>query len=251
MILELDCGNSFIKWRVIDSSGAIQAGGVVGSDEELLTHLSEAPSLRPLQCRLVSVRTEDETERLAASLRRQCGIEAKVAQPARIQGGVANGYEAFERLGMDRWVAILAAFKLADRACVVIDLGTAVTSDFISGEGEHLGGFICPGLQLMRGQLRTHTRRIRYDDYSADQAKATLLPGRSTVEAVERGCVLMLRGFVSTQLDHASAYWGADYSLFLTGGDAALVSDAFPQAHIVPDLVFQGLAIACPLEESA
>ncbi len=31
--------------------------------------------------------------------------------------------------------------------------------------------------------------------------------GRSTVEAVERGCSLMLRGFVLTQMEMARSYW--------------------------------------------
>jgi type III pantothenate kinase len=248
MILELDCGNSFIKWRIITLAGCeVRAGGVVGSDEELLAHLVAVPSLGVTQCRLVSVRSEEETARLTAALEQQFALDCQVAEPARLQAGVTNGYEDFERLGLDRWVAVLGAYQLAGRACVVIDLGTAVTSDFITVDGTHLGGFICPGLSLMRNQLRTHTRRIRYDDYSAEQAKATMLPGRSTVEAVERGCILMLRGFVSTQLEQAHAYWGSEYTVFLTGGDAPLVSPAFPQARIVPDLVFQGLAVACPL----
>ncbi|WP_263264646.1 pantothenate kinase [Pseudomonas sp. RIT-PI-S] len=247
MILELDCGNSFIKWRVISAVSQVRAGGVVGSDEELLAHLAAHPALHPTQCRLVSVRSEEETARLTEALKASFSLNSEVARPAKVQAGVTNGYDDYQRLGLDRWVAVLGAYKLAARACVVIDLGTAVTSDFVSAQGIHLGGFICPGLSLMRNQLRTHTRRIRYDDYSAEQAKLTLLPGHSTVEAVERGCVLMLRGFVSTQLEHAAACWGHDYSLFLTGGDAALISEAFPQAQIVPDLVFQGLAIACPL----
>lgn len=248
MILELDCGNTFIKWRVLSMSGLeVKAGGVVGSDEELLAHLATSPSLQPSRCRLVSVRSEEETAALTRALQERFGVESLVAQPAIQQAGVSNGYEAYERLGLDRWVAVLGAFRMANGACVVIDLGTAVTSDFITAQGSHLGGFICPGLSLMRNQLRTHTRRIRYDDYSAEQAKSTLTPGRSTVEAVERGCVLMLRGFVETQLNHARAYWGENFTLFLTGGDAVYVAGAYPQAKVVPDLVFQGLAIACPL----
>jgi type III pantothenate kinase len=249
MILELDCGNSFIKWRIIDLKGrGVKTGGVVGSDEELLSHLSTLPELLPTFCRLVSVRSEDETIALVGALNSQFSLACHIAQPAQVQGGVTNGYEDYERLGLDRWVAVLGAYQLAGRACVVIDLGTAITSDFVGADGNHLGGFICPGMSLMRNQLRTHTRRIRYDDYSADRAKETLMPGRSTVEAVERGCVLMLRGFVTTQLEQAQAYWGSTYTTFLTGGDANLVSAAFPQALIVPDLVFQGLAIACPFK---
>lgn len=248
MILELDCGNTFIKWRLLAMPGVeVKGGGVVGSDDELITHLETTPSLRPSRCRLVSVRSEEETIGLTTALKARFGIESLVAQPAPQQAGVQNGYEDYQRLGLDRWVAVLGAFHLVNGACVVIDLGTAVTSDFVNAQGVHLGGFICPGLSLMRNQLRTHTRRIRYDDYSAEQAKATLSPGRSTVEAVERGCVLMLRGFVATQLEHARSYWGDDFTLFLTGGDSIYVADAYPQAKVVPDLVFQGLAIACPL----
>jgi type III pantothenate kinase len=129
----------------------------------------------------------------------------------------------------------------------VLDLGTAVTSDFVDAHGEHLGGFICPGVPLMLSQLRTHTRRIRYDHQVAEDALRHLVPGRSTAEAVERGCSLMLQGFVRTQLDLAHAYWGKDFTVFLTGGDASLVEVLVPEARIVPDLVFIGLAIACPL----
>ena len=135
----------------------------------------------------------------------------------------------------------------AKGACLVIDLGTAAKADFVAANGEHLGGYICPGMPLMRSQLRTHTRRIRYDDASAERALVSLTPGRSTVEAVERGCVLMLQGFVRTQLEQAREIWGEDFTVFLTGGDAPLVKDSLPDARVVPDLVFVGLAMACPL----
>ena len=57
----------------------------------------------------------------------------------------------------------------------------------------------------------------------------------------------MLRGFALTQLELARSYWGDDFTVFLTGGDAGLVADDVPGARLVPDLVFVGLAMACPL----
>ncbi|MNF13870.1 Type III pantothenate kinase [compost metagenome] len=57
----------------------------------------------------------------------------------------------------------------------------------------------------------------------------------------------MLRGFVLTQLELAHSYWGNNFTVFLTGGDAALVSGVVPEARFVPDLIFVGLAMACPL----
>ncbi|CAI8835743.1 MULTISPECIES: pantothenate kinase [Pseudomonas] len=248
MILELDCGNSFIKWRVLNAElRVLVAEGVVDSDGALVEGLRSLEKISLDKCRLVSVRTEDETNLLIGLLRREFGISVVCAAPAREMSGVKNGYDDYERLGLDRWLAMLGGFHLAKGACLVLDFGTAVTADFISADGDHLGGFICPGMPLMRNQLRTHTRKIRYGDLAAERALTSQAPGRNTAEAVERGCSLMLRGFVLTQLEMAHSYWGDDYSVFITGGDAELVSDVAPGARVVSDLVFVGLAMACPL----
>ncbi|TWC05665.1 MULTISPECIES: pantothenate kinase [unclassified Pseudomonas] len=248
MILELDCGNSFIKWRVLRIDGITPVdGGVVSSDSDLLACLSDAGKFQLKKCRLVSVRTQEETESLVTALVDAFGVSVARAVPTREMAGVRNGYEDYERLGLDRWLALLGGFHLASGACLVLDFGTAITADFVAADGAHLGGFICPGMPLMRNQLRTHTRRIRYDDMAAERAHESLAPGRATVEAVERGCMLMLRGFVLTQLEMARQYWGEDFVVFLTGGDANLVSGVVPDARVVPDLVFVGLAMACPL----
>lgn len=248
MILELDCGNSFIKWRVIDSAQvATIAGGVVGSDDELIAALRAVGGLALRSCRLVSVRSDEETRVLTGRLHDAFGVDCVCAAPAVEMAGVRNGYSEFQRLGLDRWLAVLGAYHIAQKACLVLDLGTAVTSDLVTEGGKHLGGFICPGMPLMRNQLRTHTRRIRYDDEAAERALLDMVPGRSTVEAVERGCLLMLRGFVQAQIEMAAAHLGSDFEVFLTGGDALLVKDVLPRAKVLPDLVFAGLAIACPL----
>lgn len=248
MILELDCGNSFIKWRLIaaDSRPAL-AGGVVDSDEHLLAAVRQVGGASPRYCRLVSVRSDAETAALRERIEQAFALTACSAQPVRELAGVRNGYSDFARLGLDRWLALVGAYRLSGGACLVLDLGTAVTSDFVAPDGEHLGGYICPGVPLMRNQLRTHTRRIRYDDAAAAEALHSLQPGRSTAEAVERGCSLMLRGFVLTQLELARERWGEDFHLYLTGGDAPLVREMLPQARLVSDLVFLGLALACPL----
>ncbi len=248
MILELDCGNSFIKWRVIDSAQvATIAGGVVGSDEELISALPAVSGLALRNCRLVSVRSDEETRALTTRLQDAFGVVCVCAVPAAEMCGVRNGYSEFQRLGLDRWLAVLGAYHIARKACLVLDLGTAVTSDLVAENGEHLGGFICPGMPLMRNQLRTHTRRIRYDDEAAERALLDMAPGRSTVEAVERGCLLMLRGFVQAQIELAAEHLGNDFEVFLTGGDALLVKSVSSRARVLPDLVFAGLAIACPL----
>ncbi len=249
MILELDCGNSFIKWRVLPRAGlgSALASGVADGGDELIAALADRFAGQLSVCRLVSVRGDDETRLLCAALSARFAMECQVAAPAQVLAGVQNGYLDYQRLGLDRWLAVVGAYSLERGACLVLDLGTAITSDFVAADGVHLGGFICPGMPLMRSQLLTHTRRIRYDSAAAEHAGDSLMPGRSTAEAVERGCRLMLRGFVTTQLDLARQQCGGEVAVFLTGGDAAMASEWVPAARVVPDLVFIGLAIACPV----
>ncbi|HHF0790505.1 TPA: pantothenate kinase [Pseudomonas aeruginosa] len=247
MILELDCGNSLIKWRVIEGAARSIAGGLAESDDALVEQLTSQQALPVRACRLVSVRSEQETSQLVARLEQLFPVSALVASSGKQLAGVRNGYLDYQRLGLDRWLALVAAHHLAKKACLVIDLGTAVTSDLVAADGVHLGGYICPGMTLMRSQLRTHTRRIRYDDAEARRALASLQPGQATAEAVERGCLLMLRGFVREQYAMACELLGPDCEIFLTGGDAELVRDELAGARIMPDLVFVGLALACPI----
>lgn len=146
MILELDCGNSFIKWRVLDNAAlGVFAEGVVDSDDALVGHLRTLNGLVLTRCRLVSVRTAEETSKLTSMLVRAFGVAVICAAPAKEMAGVRNGYEEFERLGLDRWLAMLGGFRLAAGACLVLDFGTAVTADFIAADGEHLGGLSAQG----------------------------------------------------------------------------------------------------------
>lgn len=247
MILELDCGNTLIKWRVISSdSGDVVFVGVAANIAELLVELQCLSALSLQRCRLVSVRGEEETTQLIAAIEHAFGLMCCLAKPALCLAGVRNGYADYQRLGMDRWLAIIGAYQLARGACLVLDLGTAITADYVNAAGEHMGGYICPGLPLMRGLLRTHTQRIRYEDPVDGWSGQTLRPGRTTMDAVERGSLLMLRGFAGAQLEVAAECLGADFEVFLTGGDSSLIEDVVPFARVVPDLVFIGLAVVCP-----
>lgn len=249
MILELDCGNSLIKWRILPGEGVPPIhGGCADSDAALVEALRLLAPLELHWCRIVSVRTDDETRRLLDQLTARYPLQVRQAESARSCAGVTNGYQEYQRLGLDRWLAVLGGYHLAGKACLIIDLGTAVTADLVSCDGRHLGGYICPGLPLMRAQLKTHTRRILYEGAEARQALDDLAPGCSTAEAVERGCLLMLRGFVEMQCAQMGEWLGEDFEVLLTGGDAFLVEDLWPGAKMVADLVFQGLALACPIK---
>lgn len=245
MILELDCGNSWIKWRVLCSAGSdvLFSGSVAGS-EALLAALLGLPGLSLLRCRLSSVRSAGATSELIALINSNFSVECVVAQPLAHWAGVSNGYCQPSRLGVDRWLAILAAYHLAAGACLVVDVGTAVTVDLVAASGEHLGGYICPGLRLLSDQLVASASGIA--DLHLVGSLQDLAPGRDTAEAVARGGVLMLRGFIESQLLLAPVFLGDSFTLFLTGGDAGLLTGLSVEGRTVADLVFVGLAIACP-----
>lgn len=245
MILELDCGNSLIKWRVLFAGERVAGGSV--ADVELLVVVLQEAELQPTVLRLVSVRADAETRLLIERLQ-QAGIERVLrAEPALSLAGVANGYADHTQLGLDRWLTAVAGYVDCGKACLVLDLGTAVTVDYVAADGRHLGGFIAPGLQLMRSQLKLHTRRIRYQE--SEMVPTAHAPGDNTRDAVERGCMQMLQGFVFYLMSEGRRYLGDDFVVYLTGGDAELVAPLLPEAVFDADLVFAGLALACPIKE--
>ncbi|SDU27680.1 type III pantothenate kinase [Halopseudomonas salegens] len=247
MLLELDCGNTLIKWRLLDREGRVR-------DRDMAPDLVELQRLLGGQereirgCRLVSVRSEEETRVVMDQLTSWLKLHPVLARSTTELAGVRNGYSDVTRLGMDRWLALVAGYSICQRACVVIDLGTAVTVDFVAADGQHMGGFIAPGTGLLRSSLQRHTRLIRYDQGLHSDLRSPT-PGSNTAEAVEYGCELMLAGFVREQLRIATQLLGNKVLVILTGGDATRMAEMLPsECNVINDLVFEGLALACPME---
>ncbi|MBF7731735.1 type III pantothenate kinase [Pseudomonas sp. N040] len=245
MILEIDCGNSLIKWRLFDADASLVGKFGAAADEAELREqlLADELMLGIKRIRLVSVRSRAETNRLVDMLKVQFSIIPEIAQPARFLAGVENGYKDYGKLGADRWLAVVAAYSMKAEACLVLDIGTAITADYVEAGGQHLGGYICPGLTLMHRQLSEHTGRISYVPGLVAECAG---PPQTTSSAIECGCLLMLEGFIRTQLTLAGKHFGGEFCTILTGGDALLVAEFVPNALVIPDLVFRGLAIACP-----
>ncbi|KKM62701.1 hypothetical protein LCGC14_1519030 [marine sediment metagenome] len=247
MLLELDCGNTLIKWRLLDREGRVR-------DRDMAPDLVELQRLLGGQereirgCRLVSVRSADETQVVMDQLTSWLKLHPVLAKASQKLAGVTNGYQDYAKLGMDRWLALVAGYQLCKKSCVVIDLGTAVTVDFVDADGMHLGGYIAPGSKLLRTGLIRHTRLIRYDDDLRGDLQIPK-PGTTTAEAVEYGCDLMLAGFVREQLRIGSQLLRGGMVVILTGGDAVRMAELLPDGcHVISDLVFEGLALACPME---
>ncbi len=154
-------------------------------------------------------------------------------------GGVRSRYSR-DRLGSDRWMAIVGARSLSNNPLCVIDCGTAVTVDMISADGEHLGGCITPGLRAMRSALQRTTHQL---PEIALQGAAPF--GLSTDTAIAGGTRYTLAGAIDRLIGEAGAQLGPNMQATITGGDAqAILPLLHTPCQLEPKLIFKGLAIA-------
>ena len=152
------------------------------------------------------------------------------------------------RVGIDRLLCCVAAYKMAEQACIVIDAGTAITVDFVDGHGVHHGGAIAPGVGPMLAGL--HAAAPALPELSARDALAMTVSqtqpwGADTEPAMALGARGAAVGLVHTLVDRFALAYGAYPRVIATGGDAlALFENDEIVEHIVPDLQLAGLAHA-------
>jgi type III pantothenate kinase len=158
---------------------------------------------------------------------------------------VRNGYVDPQQLGVDRWLAMLAAFARYRSALCVVDSGTALTIDAVSGDGVHQGGLIMPGFSLMRDALKARTGEIARLGrvFSAPDAGRQFW-GRDTDGCIRRGATAAADGLIGLCVAELSRSAASPVKLVLTGGDADNLRDGLSQpADICPFLVLEGLAL--------
>ena len=241
MILQIDMGNSRIKWRVKTQLASLASGSLVsGDDYSLLLQDIQAYAQQIDRVLVASVQAEQHNQRLAGYLLAQLGVECEFALSQSSYGEVVNGYESASQLGVDRWLAIVAAYYQQREACVVVSAGTAVTVDLVAANGRHLGGYIAPGLMLFAKGLQLSTARIGAFDVSAPIG---LVPGKDTEACVLNAWLVMIKGLVDQAL-MVCGLAGESLvrpQLFLTGGNAARIKAVYPNAVIQEQLVLDGL----------
>nr|WP_298416031.1 type III pantothenate kinase [uncultured Halomonas sp.] len=245
MILDLDIGNTLSKWRLKDiTSSEIRSRGAIWTREEWRPG-PDIPDLDVVTAvRISSVARRAVLDDTVALLRRQVS-KVYVARSTRERLGVVNGYEAPSRLGVDRWLGALASYQLAGGCCSV-DCGSAITIDFILPGGRHIGGYIIPGLRLMKESLHLGTRNVAIDSNS--EADALLAPGKNTIEAVNHGIFMAAISAVNRIYFEVCDREDVSLPLLLTGGDAQVVSRGLRIPHALwPDMVYAGLEACYPL----
>lgn len=238
--LLLDVGNTACKWR-LQGEGVPEgvSEGRVSHQKNWALLVERLPSELPDVLAVSSVAGAEGNALLAGALQKKYRLVPVfvMAQPTCL--GVTNGYQEATRLGVDRWLGVIEAHALYG-AAIVVDFGSAVTLDVIEATGQHQGGYIVPGLSLLRRSLATDTADVLFEG-----AQATgLEPGKNTGQAVEQGLLRMLRAFVVDVVVAHQQKLDDTYTLVVTGGDADQILPLLPAELAVKrhdGLVLDGL----------
>ena len=230
MIVCLDSGNSRIKWGVHDGERWLAQGAVAHVEVGQLAGLVAAwPA--PERVLLANVAGVAAGERIREQL---AAWRTPIHEVASSQwaAGVTNLYETPQRLGVDRWCALIGARSLVGTAAIVVMAGTATTIDTLDGDGHFLGGFILPGLDLMQRSLERNTAAL---PLAAGKYRAW---PRCTDDAIASGCIEAQAGAI----ERAAGRLGNGAMCLLSGGAAAVIGEHLGIAQRrVDNLVLEGL----------
>jgi type III pantothenate kinase len=147
-------------------------------------------------------------------------------------------YDTPDTLGVDRIAAACGAYQLfPGRDCLVIDMGTCITYDFLSAEGVYEGGSIAPGVRMRFKAMNRFTARLPLVEPIADAP----LTGKSTVTSMQSGVINgileEIKGFISR---YSSRH--TELATVVCGGDVAFFENSIkPSIFAAPDLVLIGL----------
>ena len=233
-ILAIDAGNSRIKWGVHDGRAWTATGAI---ETARAGELSE--SLRGIKAAGLAIASNVAGAAVQAAIEAACkGLAVRFVRSEASRLGVTNGYRDPSQLGTDRWVALIAAHHARPGHKLVINAGTALTIDALTGDGRFLGGLIVPGPALMRRSLDRATAALRESEGAVRDFPA------STPEAIATGAVLACAGAADRLAKSMDAHGTPPGLIILSGGAARELAPALGLPHeLHENLVLDGLQL--------
>ncbi|KQV60805.1 type III pantothenate kinase [Pelomonas sp. Root1217] len=243
--LAIDIGNTRLKWAVYEDgaepgSPPTQHGAVFLENIDRLAdddwqHL--APPARILGSNVAG----DAVRRRVEEQMEHWDLVPRWVVPAAEAAGVKNGYDHPTRLGADRWVAVIGAHAHAKKRgfegpVLVVMVGTAVTVDALSTDGEFLGGLILPGHGIMLRALEGGTAGLR-----VPTGEVCDFP-TNTSDALTTGGTFAITGAIERMFRLLAKREGCEPLLLMTGGAGWKVAPALDAPHeLIEGLIFDGL----------
>lgn len=247
MNLLIDIGNSRIKWCLHDNmENKFVSVGAMSYDKPVLKelfceHWNHLAS--PNRVLVSNVSGLDIAKKLDVWIKKVWQVNTEYVKSEAYSYGVGNAYLDTSKLGVDRWMAIVAAWHRYQRyqedICVV-DCGTAMTIDGISKSGQHLGGLIIPGYAMMQKVLANNTSDIN----TVRTTSPSFNFSNSTEQAVNNGCCLAMLATIDRVVTSMKNGSNGQVRCIITGGNAELlIEDLTDKFEYDPNLVLHGLTI--------
>ncbi|RZJ11084.1 MAG: type III pantothenate kinase [Rubrivivax sp.] len=243
--LAIDIGNTRLKWAVYPlgaepGSAPLQYGAVFLENIDRLADedwQALAPPTQVLGCNVAG----DSVRRRVEEQMEQWELTPRWVVPAAETAGIRNGYDHPTRLGADRWVAVIGAHAHArkrafDGPVLTVMVGTAVTVDALSTEGQFLGGLILPGHGIMLRALEGGTAGLRVPTGEVRDFPT------NTSDALTTGGTFAITGAIERMHRLLRQREGREPLLLMTGGAGWKVAPALDAPHeLIEGLIFDGL----------
>lgn len=230
MKLLLDIGNSRVKWAQLRAEELSDHGASEHADGGWVEHL---PRDKPDSVWVANVAGARALSLLRDWAQEHWRLDVNPLVSAVEACGTRNAYPHPERLGVDRWMACIAGHNRGAGAVLIVDAGTALTLDFVTADGSHHGGLICPGVATMRRALLGHTQ-LQLD--TPDHALGWL--AKDTDPAIALGSLQSALAL----LENAVRALQPERCI-ITGGEADLLRPHLPTLwQHAPHLVLEGIA---------
>lgn len=239
MFLLIDVGNTRVKWLFINDcydESQLQYGS--------LKNLSDFIKDIDVPNTIVLLAAVNESEALQELLSSSGFKEVHKAFSQVEQLGVRNSYAEPKRMGIDRWLAMIAGFSIVKddstkNGVIIIDAGSALTVDVVDQSGLHLGGYIVPGIEMAKRALFCNTERVREYKEPVEKRRLFLHENRlgvNTMQCVEHGAITQLVSLIKSVIEIHD-----NHQIIFTGGDGEYLANFFHDVKIEKNLVLKGL----------
>jgi type III pantothenate kinase len=154
-----------------------------------------------------------------------------------------------DRIGIDRLLTAFAAWRRAPPgvSAVALNVGTAMTIDFVESSGIHRGGAILPGPRLMARSLHEYTAKL--PQVAIDPELPITIWGETTEAAIELGIANAILGVADQMIWDWASVREKPPAIFATGGDVGYFRGFVFTAdvstfEIDPTLTLDGIRLA-------
>jgi type III pantothenate kinase len=246
VLLALDAGNTNITVGVFDAGKLIWSGRLRTVHEQtadeyglLLRNLFALAGLDPAA--IDGIIVASVVPPIDAGLRgmaeRYFGVEPEFVTHE-TDTGLRICYDDPREVGADRLVDAAAAYKKYGGPCIVVDLGTAITFNAISANGEYLGGIIAAGIGISIDALYARTARLPRVEFREPEK----LIGTNTVGSLQSGLYYGALGMIDGMIERLVAELGPETKVVTTGGQARLIARGSRYLKLIDEnLTLEGL----------